>query len=347
MEFNIISYSYYGTIWNEQLNKEIFMYIIHRNGIIKYNVNDKTVIENFRSPKLLHRSLKNECCMNKHNGCIYINDQREKKIIEFNTETTEWNFEFYHYNIDNMFIKLYGIFYFAQPINRVQFMIIQYRQDFVGNSEGRQINPDYILKLTMNENKNIILSAENLIQDYEKELEEWILRYFRTQIVGISLHDIDNLFYSMFRQYNQNNERRYYNELIRINIAWGQIVFFIFKTDCPLTCGSEVEYIYFIDCIDLFEPNVIHPTVKTLPYIENSELYISPTGLLHYIQIIESEHYELRMMDCLPNHFHSLHKTKRYDVIIKVIQWFARTSKCVRVPPCLLDLLFKFCPKFT
>ena len=78
--------------------------------------------------------------------------------------------------------------------------------------------------------------------------------YFKTKIIGVNNDDPNELFCLLFSQQNIEDKVRNYKELVLIEIAWGQIISFIFKIHDRDVC----EYFYCIDCVDLFGSLVIH-----------------------------------------------------------------------------------------
>lgn len=358
--FNI-GYRYYGTLFVEDLQNTVtFLYIIHRNGIIKFNVNRNKIEERFKSPNLIPCDFYtlggNQCCLNQVTGSIYLNDQARRTIIEFNTLTKIWNYHFYHYGQEHMMVQLYGMQFLSYPKGIVQFMSLQYRTDFVGVRSTKQLRSDHMITKVIDQQNNINIVEERTIQDYTKEEKKWRLKYLKSILGDVWINDdIRKLYCYLFESEHETDAIRNYNDVVSINIAWKQILFFISTVYRPLEdqFGFKYTYVvdYIVDCVDLFDPRHVHVDLLTLPMhkaeIDRPTLYVTSTGILHYIHISGSKHYEIKMIDYLPRSYTFLYKSKRKDIIYKVIKHIATTVKSKRIPKVLLQLIFDFCPKFT
>lgn len=347
--FNIPRYTYYGAVYYESSGtQEIFLYIIHCEGIIKYNMDTKTILERFRSPMVIYQVrntyTSNQYCLDVNNNIIYINNDHHKKVISFNIATEEWHDNIYSYGKEDSNVIMSKLSFFGQPLNIVRFMLVDFRTDFIGIfNEWKELNPDYMRNMSINQCKSIQVLEEKIIENYDEEQKKWIVTYFKTKIVGINNDDIDELITLLFSKQYIQDKARHYQELVLTETIWGQIIFFVFR----IYDHNAREYFYCIDCVDLFDPLVIHFNIVNLPYTAGSIIHINTTGILYYVDSIESKHYELQMEDHLPAYFVNLHKSLREENIIKVTQYMVRKAKCIEFPLCLLKFIFTFCPLFT
>lgn len=316
-----------------QIDTTIYVLIIHKTGILKYDLHNNQVMESFNAPKTLcNISLYNECCLDDNKGIVYIDDFIKKKIITFNLLSKKWNYNFYDYDKKNYPTVLNGLYFFLNE--SVKFNITEYN---VENINGwYQSFAHSVFEFRIN-GIGVEIIQKKKIQDQFSYYDQWKLYFYKCKLYELPIIKVNKIMVTLFEN---KYKKRQYKHLIHCQLVWNQIIFFVFKN------LTQQEYSYTLDCVDIFDITHVYWEVLFLPNEAIDILHISKqTAILYYINIKQQEHNQLHLWDHLPDDIIKNNKFIKMQKLIQICSYYYKTTNS-KIPIDLTNLILKFCPLF-
>ena len=265
--FKIEWTKYFNSIFYYDVSSSTnYLFVIHRHGILKYNLDRQIIQEENVSPELILNEymIQNHCTLDLNRNIIYLHIFGENKIVSFNIKTKEWDFKFYDFNnCGQYFLGLTNLAFISDPVNET---IIQkrYHNNYV--KTFKILNTG---KLQVYEKKTK-LTEENC---YDLKLLDDHLYILKRKMVNHGIFDeiVRNLL-----------KERSYKNLVHCHLAWNQIIFFIFEGNTGF---------YSIDCVDTMEPNNIHYNIlgskRKLKERSFDKIFFDYNNDLHLVRITD------------------------------------------------------------
>ena len=246
----------------DEIDHTNYLFIIHRNGIIKYDLDQKIIIEQYKQFINNEYMTENHCCLNVKENIIYMNLFAEKRIITFNINSKIWNLNFVDYGNIN-----------PRPI---------FCSDLVFVSNSDNIGEVRIELKYFDQNSTIFRMSKNgqltMLQKMNKKVENETYHYtnrhlYQIQILQTAFRnalmvDLDKMLLILFK-------KRIDSKMIHYHLAFGQIIFFIF----------EITGYYIIDCVDILDQNKIYFNIKTIKKNDFDTIFFDRSTTLHHVCI--------------------------------------------------------------
>lgn len=237
----------------DKISNTNHLFIIHRWGIIKYNLSTQKVEKEYVQKLMFNDFVVNTCCIDPNNGIIYMNIHTATKIIIFDMKKETWNFDFLAYDADIDWTNLMtGLNSLRQQCTMLEYCPI----------DGGDIRFQ-VAKVTGSEyectiynsiqNKSMVITEHGETKANTTDLFFKHHPYYTNQQLymlkqKLSSHpgiDLDKILEKLF-------QTTFIRDLIQCHTAWNQIIFFIFE--------QEKGY-WSIDCIDILEPERIKMSI--------------------------------------------------------------------------------------
>ena len=289
-----------------------YLFTIHRQGIIKYNMNTQKIEEQY--PQFINNEymIRNECCLDANAKIIYLSIFSERKLITFNLKSKIWNMNFLDYSRKKP-RALFGsrLSFIPNPINEVRLQLFHYNNFFS------------IFKV--NQHKRL-----------QKRLQ--ILKRKIPRKLGYNPLSIDHHLYILRESLQENSKetldiitshlfkKRSHQELVACHLAWNQIFFFIFAG------GFGFVQQYIVDCVYIKEPTNIHFDVKRISSIENDAICFDQENMLHIVKTVyiyseEKRHQKIIPKELIAKSLIKKNKTEEYMLVIQFCLYFSRKFK--------------------
>lgn len=344
-----ISVHFIGYIYfYDKISNHNILFMVHTNGIIKYSLDDKFVLDIFRAPqKIKHHpyQISNVYCLDEKNQIIYICSYSIRKIIKFNIDQKHWDFNFWDYN-SYLNASLEQLVYVDTPIAKTSFKIIQYVRNKQTNQDDRHII-NYVIK-------------NNKITQESTEMDT---KYYPTKFLKLGKY----LNLSNIKQLAQINpyimmslhqiiSTSWLNSVVTYHIAWNQIIYFVTKqynnndNDEPKYTRRSNHGHYAVHCVDIFEPAYIHSNILRIPKQTYTDIVlIDEQKILHkidtFIMYPQHEHNTIDLVHLLPVSIKSKHKKYNGQIVFDFCTQIIREYKFL-FPEVLLKLIDSYCPSF-
>ena len=116
-DFNIKDWHYFGSISYKNKVSVVYLFIIHKYGILKYNLKTQIIDQEYVPPVPIETEymIRNNCCLDASRNIIFMHFYQSKRIVTFNIETRQWNFNFHQSNL-----YMSELVYIHDPIDEVQ-----------------------------------------------------------------------------------------------------------------------------------------------------------------------------------------------------------------------------------
>lgn len=240
-----------------------YLFIIHRNGIIKYDLDVKIIKERYGQFINNEYMIENVCCLDLEDDVIYMNLFAEKRLITFNIKSKIWNLDFMDYGMKK-----------PRPMGCSSMI-------FVSNGEdsGVQMELEYFDRtstvFTMNKfgQMKILKKTNGNMETYN--IMNQSLKQLQTRFRNSPTIDLDKILLILFK-------KRVGIKLVHCHLAFEQIIFFIFETRH-----------YSIDCVDILKPNEIYFDIKTIQRDDFDTIFFDRSSVLHRVCITDCKNDEV------------------------------------------------------
>lgn len=320
--FNLDWTDIFGYVFHyDKIYNADYLFIIHCNGIIKYNLDDMKIEEQY--PQFIDNEymIKNYCCIDSNQEIIYMSLFREKKIITFNVRLKKWNLNFIDYNDTKP--KVYRgpiLSFIPNPVNEVRLQCPIFRDGIYKLSTYKINKKGKLILLECSDEYDI----HNI---YNPKLMDDHLYVLKQRLSNKNNVNLDIILKNLFRI-------RSYQQLVQCHFAWNQIIFFI----------VDINGFYTIDCVDIIQPVKIYSDIKRIKSVFCDTVGFDQNNNLHHVCVTKSlmkhtkAHSIISLRSILPEIIIKKNKKRNYHVIKSICTFHSR-KYYIKIPTVIFSLI--------
>lgn len=302
----------------DKATKTNYLFIIHRDGIVKYNLDEDNITEKYNQFINNEYMIKNECCLDPNHHVIYMDIYSEKKIITFNIKSKNWNLNFLNYSHQKpRVIYGAGLSFLPSPIGEVRLQLVH-------------LDPTFSI---------FKISEKGQLERLEVgSLHECNFKH-NLKFMDHHLYVLKSFKISKFDQIVQNILfRRDYRRLVLCHFAWNQIIFFVFRVK-----GSHQ---YSIDCVNLLEPMKVYFDIKRFKRSCFDAVCVDQGNHLHHVYlgecwVNEKVHSTISFIDIIPDIIIQKKRKENYSLIYNLCSFYSKKYR-LYIPIVLIYEINKF-----
>ena len=293
-----------------------YLFVIHRQGIVKYNLDERKVKEKYSQFISNEYMIRNKCCLDSNEMIIYLNIFSEKKIITFNIKSKIWNMNFLDYSKKKPRVcYVSGLSFIPNPVNEVRLELFYFKNIFS------------TFKLNKKGKLKILKSKIPRKSGYNPFSIDYHLYILRETLMRNSMINLDQILADLFKERN-------YEQLVNCHFAWDKIIFFIFDI-------KQKQYV--VDCVDVADSRKIYFNTKKFGSISldgTDALCFDQDNVLHLVKTTsmwsdEKSHLKISSQELMPKIVIEKNQKHDYRLVSHYCLYFAKRYK-INVPQVII-----------